>query len=96
MLKKEYNVIISTPMGNVDGKVMLNISGSDLSGTIFFMRSENEFTGGTIDEAGNVSFKGNLKMPVGKMAYMVTGRFTDRQIDAVAKTKIGDFVIKDK
>lgn len=83
-------------MGDMDGKVTLNISGRDLSGTIFFMKNENQFSGGTIDEAGNVSFKGELKTPIGKMAYTITGTLIDSVIDAVAKTKMGDLIIKSK
>lgn len=63
MPNNEYDVVISTPMGNMDGRVTLNVSGSNLSGTIFFMKNENEFSNGTIDEAGNVSFSGDLNPP---------------------------------
>ncbi len=96
MPKNEYDVSISTPMGDMDGKVNLNIDGNALSGTIFFMKNENEFTGGSIDENGNISFKGDLKTPVGKIAYTIDGTFVDGKIDAVAKTKMGDLAIKSK
>jgi hypothetical protein len=96
MPKNEYEVVISTPMGDMDGKVTLNIDGTSLSGTIFFMKNDNTFTGGTIDEAGNVAFKGDLKTPIGKMAYTISGTFVDGKIDAVAKTKMGDLAIKSK
>lgn len=96
MPKNEYDVSISTPMGDMDGKVNLNIDGNALSGTIFFMKNENEFTGGSIDENGNISFKGNLKTPVGKIAYTIDGTFVDGKIDAIAKTKMGDLAIKSK
>lgn len=96
MPNNEYAVAISTPMGEMDGKVTLNIDGSDLSGTIFFMKNENKFSGGTIDEAGNVSFKGDLKTPIGKMEYTITGTLIDGKIDATAKTKMGDLAIKSK
>ena len=68
----------------------------DLSGTIFFMKNKNEFSGGTIDETGNISFKGDLKTPIGKMEYTITGTFADGKIDATAKTKMGDLAIKSK
>ena len=96
MPKNEYDVSISTPMGDMDGKVNLNIDGNALSGTIFFMKNENEFTGGSIDENGNISFKGDLKTPVGKIVYTIDGTFVDGKIDAVAKTKMGDLAIKSK
>lgn len=96
MPENEYDVVISTPMGDMDGKVTLQVSGSDLSGTIFFMKNQNEFSGGTLDEAGHISFKGDLKTPIGKMAYTITGTLTDGKIDAVAQTKMGELAIRSK
>jgi predicted TIM-barrel fold metal-dependent hydrolase len=94
--KNDYEVMVSTPMGDMPGKVVLNIDGTSLSGTISFMKNDNAFTGGSIDANGNVSFKGDLKTPVGKMPYTVTGSFKNGIIDAVAKTKMGDLSIKSK
>lgn len=96
MPENQYDVVISTPMGDMDGKVTLNMEGTQLSGTIFFMKNENEFAGGTIDENGNVSFQGDLKTPIGKMTYTITGTVADGVINAVAKTKMGDLAIKSK
>lgn len=94
--ENQYDVVISTPMGDMDGKVTLNVDGGSLSGTIGFMKNENAFSGGTIDADGNVAFKGDLKTPIGKMAYTITGTFANGQINAVAKTKMGDLTIKSK
>ena len=55
----QYDVVISTPMGDMDSKVTLNVDGDKLSGTIYFMKNENAFTGGSIDADGNVAFKGD-------------------------------------
>ena len=96
MPNNEYDVVICTPMGDMDGKVTMNINGSDLSATIYFMKNENKFSDGTIDEAGNISFKGDLKTPIGNMEYTITGTFTDNKINATAKTKMGDLAIKSK
>ena len=96
MPENQYDVVISTPMGNMDGKVTLNIEGDQLSGTIFFMKNENQFSGGSIDKAGNVSFQGDLKTPVGKIPYSITGTFLHGEIHAVAKTKMGDLAIESK
>lgn len=49
-----------------------------------------------IDENGNISFKGDFKTSVGKIAYTIDGTFVDGKIDAVAKTKMGDLAIKSK
>ena len=92
--KSDYEVLISTPMGDMPGKVVLNIDGTSLSGTISFMKNDNAFAGGTIDADGNVSFKGDLKTPMGKMPYTITGALKNSVINAVAKTKIGNLEIK--
>ena len=94
--KTEYDVAISTPMGKMDGKVVLNINGTALSGKITFMGKENEFSGGTIDENGNVAFKGDLKTPIGKMPYTITGTIASGKVKATAKTKMGDLAIESK
>lgn len=94
--KTDYDVTIATPMGKMDGKVVLNINGTSLSGKITFMGKENEFTGGTIDENGNVSFKGDLKTPIGKMPYTITGSVAGNVVKAVAKTRMGDLAIESK
>ena len=94
--KTDYDVTIATPMGKMDGKVVLNINGTALSGKITFMGKENEFSGGTIDENGNVSFKGDLKTPIGKMPYTITGTIAGGKVKATAKTKMGDLAIESK
>lgn len=94
--KNDYEVIISTPMGDLPGKVTLNIDGTSLSGTISVMKNNNAFTGGSIDADGRVSFSGDLKTPIGKMPYTITGSYKDGVINAVAKTKMGDLEIKSK
>ena len=91
-----YDVVISTPMGNMDSSVVLVVDGTSLSGKITFMKKENDFTDGTIDENGNISFKGDLKTPIGKMAYTITGTVSGGKVEAIAKTKMGDLAIKSK
>ena len=94
--KTDYDVTIATPMGKMDGKVVLNINGTALSGKITFMGKENEFSGGTIEENGNVSFKGDLKTPIGKMPYTIAGTVAGGKVKATAKTKMGDLAIESK
>lgn len=96
MTQNEYEVVISTPMGKMDGKVVLNIDGSTVAGVINFMNKENKFEDGTIDGDGKVTFSGDMKTPLGKMAYTTTGTLINGTIDAVAKTKLGDLAIKSK
>ena len=96
MSSNEYKVSIETPMGAMDSTVVAVIDGTSLSGMISFMGKDNDFTGGTIDENGNLSFTGALKTPIGKMDYTITGTLVDGVIDAVAKTKMGNLKIKSK
>jgi hypothetical protein len=88
-------ILVSTPMGELPGKVRLNIDGTNLSGVLSFLNNDNMFNGGTI-ENGKVTFSGELKTPMGKMAYNVTGTFINGRIEAVAKTKMGNLKIKSK
>jgi len=90
-----YEVLISTPIGELPGKVRLNIDGTNLSGVLSLLNNDNMFNGGTIED-GKVTFSGELKTPMGKMSYNVTGTFIDGRIEAVAKTKMGNLEIKSK
>lgn len=96
MPESTYPVSISTPMGEMDGTVTLNIQGEALSGSIDFMSNESAFSGGVIDAEGNLSFQGELTTPIGPMPYSITGTFADGKIHAVAKTKLGNLTIQSK
>lgn len=93
---EEFEVVMSTPIGSINGKVITHIEGERISGVISFMGQENEFKNGIIDESGNVTFSGEMKTPIGKMAYTSTGKMVDGKIEAVAKTKLGNIEIRSK
>lgn len=95
MQDNTYEVIISTPMGELPGKAFLNIEGNSLSGRLSLLNHDNLFSGGSIED-GKVSFKGELKTPVGRMPYTVTGTLMEGKIEAVAKTKMGELLIRSK
>lgn len=95
-MNNEYPVTLSTPMGSIDGKMTLNIDGTNLSGSLMAMGKGGEFKNGTIDADGNFSLSGEIKAPVGAVAYQMTGTFADGKINAVAKTKMGDIKIQSK
>ncbi len=90
-----YDVVVTTPMGELTGKTVLNIAGNSLSGVLSLFNHDNTFSGGSV-ENGKVAFKGNLKTPVGSMAYTVTGTLIEGKIEAVAKTKMGDLLIRSR
>lgn len=93
---EEFEVVMSTPIGNINGKVITHIEGDRISGVISFMGQENEFKNGIIDGDGNVTFSGEMKTPIGKMAYTSTGKMVDGKIEAIAKTKLGSIEIRSK
>lgn len=90
-----YEVLVSTPIGEVPGKVRVNVDGNNFSGVLTLFNHDNPFDKGTIKD-GKIAFSGQLKTPIGEMNYDVTGTFIDGKIDAVAKTMIGNLVIKSK
>ena len=90
------DVDLSTPMGNIDGKMTLNIDGTTLTGSLTAMGKDGDFSGGTIDAEGNISLSGTIKAPMGSMNYTMTGIFRDGKLDAVAATKMGNITIQSK
>ncbi len=96
VMENEYEVSISTPMGEMPGKIVLNVEGASLSGIISFMKNDNVFSGGSIDADGNIAFKGDLKTTMGKIPYTISGTFMNGIINAIAITKMGDLKIKSK
>lgn len=90
------DVDLSTPMGNVDGRMTLNIDGTTLTGSLTAMGKGGDFSGGTIDAEGNISLSGTIKAPMGSVNYTMTGTFRDGRLDAAAKTRMGNITIRSK
>ncbi len=88
-----YEVFVSTPMGELPGKVRLDIDGKSVCGVLSLLNHDNPFSGGTIED-GKVAFKGDLKTPIGSIAYTVSGTLVEGKIEAVAKTKMGELKIR--
>jgi uncharacterized protein len=59
------------------------------------LNHDNPFSGGSIDD-GRVAFQGELKTPLGDVAYAVTGTLLAGRIEAVAKTKMGELFIRSR
>jgi hypothetical protein len=95
VMNQTYEVVVSTPMGELPGKAVVNIDGNSVSGVLSLLNHDNPFSGGSIED-GKVAFRGDLRTPLGKMAYTVTGTLLGGRIDAVAKTKMGELVIRSK
>ena len=66
-----------------------------MSGSLSLLNHDNPFSGGSFED-GKVTFKGELKTPIGRMAYTVTGTLMEGKIEAVAITKMGELKIRSK
>ena len=88
-----FEVLISMPMQEVPGKVILTIKGSALKGSIVMAGTKNDIGEGTVDN-GNLNFTGYLKTPIGALSYNAAGTIIGDKLDLIAKTRIGDFIIK--
>ena len=60
-MNNEYPVTLATPMGNIEGKMTLNVDGTTLSGSLTAMGKGGEFQNGTIDASGNITLSGEIK-----------------------------------
>lgn len=90
------DVDISTPMGNIDGRMTLHIDGTALTGGLTAMGRSDDLGSGTIDAEGNISLRGTVKAPMGSMSCALAGIFRDGRVDAVAKTRMGNITIRSK
>jgi hypothetical protein len=95
ILDNTYEIVVSTPMGELPGKAVLNIDGNSLSGMLSLLNHDNPFAGGSIED-GRIAFQGEMKTPVGSMPYTVVGILLKGKIEAVAKTKMGELSIRSK
>lgn len=96
MANTVYNVIISTPMGDMDGRAEINTDGPSLSGVLRLLGKDNPFSDGTINEDGTFAFEGHIKILMGKLAYSITGTLKDGRIEASCQTKMGEMKIRSK
>lgn len=91
-----YEVVITSPVGDIDGTVTLNIDGAKLSGSLTAMGKSGEFENGTVNADGSFECSGILESPMGKMQYTLTGTLREGKVNAVAKTKMGELKITSK
>ncbi len=96
MSEHNHQVKIRTPFGVFDGKAVIDVNGTDVSGTIVYMGTGNDFPGGTYDADGNIAFGGDLLVPIGRIGYSFSGTFRDGMIDGAVKTIWGNIFITSK
>ena len=95
-MENKYDVIVSTPLGEMDGVVTMNVEGKTFSGSAEFMGQTCAFNNGQIDENGNFFTGTEVKVPFGKVSCIVAGTLKDGKVDAKATCKMGEFAIKSK
>ncbi len=67
-----WNVTLVTPMGDRPATLVLDVNGSDLSGTFGGPDASAPFSGGTAD-GDKVKFKANMNGPMGPMELAFDG-----------------------
>lgn len=92
MFQGEYRAYADTPMGRVQGNLVLRNQNGNLSGSLDAMGMRTEFQNGRI-HANQCEFEGIVKTPFGSFPYSVTGNDRGSQIILEVKTEKGNFKI---
>ena len=92
MFQGEYQAYADTPMGRLNGKLVLQNQNGSLSGSLDAMGMRTEFQNGRI-QGNQCQFEGAVKTPFGKFAYSVTGKATGNQVILEVKSEKGTFQI---
>ena len=92
MINGTYEVKMKTPMGLKKGELVLNQYGNVLTGTMVILGKETPIENGETD-GEHIRFSGELKTPVGKVAFDCVGTIKDGALNAEAKTKKGNFIL---
>jgi hypothetical protein len=86
MLNGKYDIIMKTPMRTMRGTVILQVDGDSISGRLDFMGNSTRIENGTVN-GNSFTFRGELKTPMGRVAYLVEGSVEGDKLTAIAKTK---------
>ena len=92
MFDKKYRVSLSTPLGNRDGTLAINIGEEAASGSLEVMNHKNTLSGLMLSE-GTVSFSGAIESLVGKTEYTAAGTICGRMILLNLKTAYGIYSV---
>lgn len=81
---------IKTPMGVIDGKLVLKTEGNSISGNIEAMGMKSSFNKGIVN--GNTcKFSGIIKSFIGNISYEAIGTINGNEMRVVANTNKGRF-----
>lgn len=85
-----YKSTIKTPMGNIEGKLILKTNGNNVSGSIEAMGMKSCFTNGIVN-GSTCKFSGTITSFIGNITYEAMGTVTGNQMKLVANTNKGRF-----
>lgn len=83
-----YDAIIDTPMGRQRGELCFNVSGTELSGTMDFMKRTYKIENGVATEEG-FAYEINAKVMMRKMHATVSGKRTGDSVEGKLTTPMG-------
>ncbi|NLC88224.1 MAG: hypothetical protein GX682_05605 [Clostridiaceae bacterium] len=90
-----YEIVMNTPMGNMNGKVTLKSNGDNLNGVLEIMGMKNNLTGGKV-KGNQCYFKGNMKNNAINIEYEIMGQLSNNILNIFAKTNMGEFKLQGK
>jgi len=82
-----YEIVASTPIGKLEGKLRLHTDGALLSGNIESKMGNGEFSGGTVS-GNSFSWSGTVKTPMGKLKLEGAGSIEGDTISGKVKAGI--------
>ena len=92
MVEGNYNLKLSSPIGDITGILNLYQGRSGLEGILETMGSKNMFYGG-IEEDNKFTFTGEFKTPIGPITYEALGILNGNNLDIYTGTNKGRFKI---
>jgi hypothetical protein len=90
-----YEISMNTPMGTMNGKVILNQNGENITGTLEIMGMKNNLGNGKV-KGNQCYFKGNIKNNALNIEYEIMGQLTGNTLNIYAKTNMGEFKLQGK
>lgn len=90
-----YQITMNTPMGAMNGKVILKTNGENLTGVLEIMGMKNNLGNGKV-KGSQCYFKGNIKNNALNIEYEIMGQLTGNILNIYAKTNMGEFKLQGK
>jgi hypothetical protein len=91
----KYQVKVSTPVGEQEGTLTLDVEGDSLSGTLTNPKGSTDFSDGQVN-GNEVQFTTKIRTPMGRLKGQITGRVDGDTFTGVAKLPLGSAHIEGK